>query len=332
MSSPTIELEPTESAETGSRKSFWAHVEDLRKALVRSIIAIGAALLICLTFVNHIVAIIEWPLRNIDLFEKRKPTVSFQIGATRLGPYVVPPEQLSAFPVGATPNAVFQVGSAKIGAEQVATLKLLPPAPGDDASPLKVRLHNFGPAEGFFVAFHVALYAALIISAPFWMYFFGSFIFPALNLRERSALLPWLAWSVTLFLAGVLATYFVLLPVALRASVEYSDMLGFDGYDWRADDYISFVTRFVLGMGLGFQFPIVVLFLVKIGVLTHQQLARYRRHVFVLSFILGAVLTTPEVITQVAMAIPLYVLYEICIWIAWYWERKKRRAGEIMPV
>jgi sec-independent protein translocase protein TatC len=70
----------------------------------------------------------------------------------------------------------------------------------------------------------------------------------------------------------------------------------------------------------------VVLFLVKIGVLTHADLAKYRRHVVVLSLILGAVLTTPEVVTQVAMAIPLYLLYEVCIWIAWYWERKKRRA------
>ena len=66
--------------------------------------------------------------------------------------------------------------------------------------------------------------------------------------------------------------------------------------------------------------------------ITHKQLAHYRRHVFVLSFILGAVLTTPEVITQVAMAIPLYLLYEICIWIAWFWERKKRRSSSIIEV
>ena len=86
-------------------------------------------------------------------------------------------------------------------------------------------------------------------------------------------------------------------------------------------------TMIVFGMGLGFQFPIIVLFLVKLGLITHAHLAKYRRHVCVLSFILGAVLTTPEVITQVAMAIPLYLLYEICIWIAWYWERKKRRTA-----
>ena len=98
-----------------------------------------------------------------------------------------------------------------------------------------------------------------------------------------------------------------------------------------ASDFNAAKQLVVLGMGLGFQFPIVVLFLVKLGYLTHATLAKYRRHVCVASFILGAVLTTPEVITQVAMAIPLYLLYEICIWIAWYWERKKRRAPAAAP-
>jgi len=319
----TIDIEP---AAGSTHKSFWGHLEDLRKVLLRSLVAIGVALMICLLFVDRLVAIVEYPLRNIDLFEKKQPTVSFEIGSTRLGPYAVTREQFSGLPPGETPHVVFQMGAAKIGEQQVATLRVLPNAPGTDVSPLRVRLHNFGPAEGFFVAFHVAFYSAMILSAPFWMYFIGSFIFPALKLNERRAIFPWLGWSVVLFLLGVLSTYFVLLPVALRASVAYSDLLGFEGLDWRADDYISFVTHFVLGMGLGFQFPIIVLFLVKLGIINHTHLAKYRRHVCVLSFILGAVLTTPEVITQVAMAIPLYLLYEMCIWIAWYWDRKKRRA------
>ena len=138
-------------------------------------------------------------------------------------------------------------------------------------------------------------------------------------------MLSWLGWSVFLFFAGVLSTYFLLLPVALKASMKYSELLNLSAADWRADDYVNFVSKFILGMGIGFQFPLVVLFLVKLGILTHQQLAKYRRHVIVVVLILGAVLTTPEVITQVAMAVPLYLLYEVCIWIAWYWDWKKRK-------
>ncbi|HVS54546.1 MAG TPA: twin-arginine translocase subunit TatC [Opitutaceae bacterium] len=319
-----IEVEP--SATHGAAKSFWAHLEDLRKAIIRSAIAIGLGLMLCMTFTDRLVAILEYPLRRIDLFEKPQPTVTLKIGDTQLGPFSVRREEFAGLPPGAAPHAVFQIGSAVVGREQVATLKLLP-SDAAAPSPLRVRLHNLGPAEGFFIAFHVAFYGALIVSSPFWIYFLGVFVMPALHLHERRVIFQWLGWSLLLFLVGVAMTYFLLLPVALRASLEYSNLLGFDAYDWKADDYISFVTHFLFGMGLGFQFPVVVLFLVRIGILTHAHLAKYRRHVCVLSFILGAVLTTPEVITQVAMAIPLYLLYEICIWIAWYWEWKKRRAA-----
>ena len=79
---------------------------------------------------------------------------------------------------------------------------------------------------------------------------------------------------------------------------------------------------------LGVDVELVVLLLVKLGILGYKDLTKYRRHVIIVALILGALLTTPEVITQVAMAVPLVILYEVCIWIAWYWERKKRKSGE----
>ena len=320
-----------EGEEPGPKKSFWAHLNDLRSALMKSAMAIGLALVICLLLSPQLVQVLEYPLSKIDRFEKPKPTITFQVGDTQLGPYVVTREQFPGLPPGDAPHAVYQVGMAQVGKEQTLTLKLLPMKPENDTS-LKIRLHNFAPAEAFFIAFHVSLYAALIVSSPFWVFFMGQFFMPALKIRERRVFFVWLGWSVLLFFTGVLLTYFILLPLALRASVEYSDLLGFNALDWRADDYISFVSKFIFGMGLGFQFPIVVLLLVKLGLVSHKQLSHYRRHVIVVSFILGAVLTTPEVITQVAMAVPLCLLYEACIWISWYWERKKRAAGEIIDV
>jgi sec-independent protein translocase protein TatC len=315
---------PAELEDTGPKKSFWGHLADLRTALIRSAIAVGAALLLCLFLDPWIVRVLEYPLRHVHMFERAKPTVTFQIGSTRLGPYTVTRDDFPGLPPGDAPNVVFKVGSAEVGKQQVVTLTMDPALAPADA--VDIRLHNLSPAEAFMVAFHVAIYAALALSSPFWIYFLGGFILPALNLRERSVIFSWLGWSAGLFLAGVLSTYFLLLPVALRASVQYSEVLGFSAQDWRADEYITFTCKFLFGMGLGFQFPLVVLFLVKIGVLSHSDLAKYRRHVAVLSLILGAVLTTPEVVTQIAMAIPLYLLYEACIWIAWYWERKRRAA------
>src|SRR5476651_833553 len=117
MSDDVIELES--DSESGAKKSFWGHLADLRHAIIRAGIALGLALLVCLFCVNKIVAILEYPLRHIDLFEKPKPTVAFQIGSTQLGPYVVTPEQFAGLPPGAAPHVVFQVGSALVGGEQV---------------------------------------------------------------------------------------------------------------------------------------------------------------------------------------------------------------------
>jgi sec-independent protein translocase protein TatC len=316
---------PAEVEDTGPKKSFWGHLNDLRNALIRSAIAIAVALVVCLFASPWIVAVLMEPLRHMHIFEKPKPTVTLQIGDTKLGPFEVTREQFPGLPPGDAPHVVLRVGTAQVGKDQVATLTMEPGAGGADL--IDIRLHNFSPAESFMVAFHVALFAALAISSPFWIFFMGGFILPALNLKERSVIFSWLGWSAALFIAGVLSTYFLLLPVALRASVQYSRVLGFSAQDWRAEEYINFVCKFIFGMGLGFQFPLIVLFLVKIGVLTHAHLTKFRRHVAVLALILGAVLTTPEVVTQVAMAVPLYLLYEACIWIAWYWERKKRKAG-----
>ncbi|MFI5356537.1 MAG: twin-arginine translocase subunit TatC [Opitutales bacterium] len=325
MSDPT-EPEVVEEEWGAARafKSFWGHLDDLRTALLRCVLVVGIALVVCLLLCSQLMWVFEYPLRHLDLFQQPKPTVSFVLGDLKLGPYPVSREQFDALPPGASPHVVFRLGTAKVGTEQVVTLKL---EPGTQEKAPLVRLRNFGPAEAFFVAFKVAFYASLVVAAPFWLYFMGQFILPALNVREKRILRVWLGWGVFLFTAGVLATYFLLLPVALRASMEYSHLLGFDASEWRADEYISFCTNFMLGMGFGFQFPLVLLTLVKFGIIDYRFLARYRRHAIVVSFVLGAILTTPEVITQVSMAIPLYLLYEICIWIAWYWDRKKRKAA-----
>jgi sec-independent protein translocase protein TatC len=328
MESDDPEFAPDD--EGGARKSFMEHLQDLRTALVRSVIAIGIALIVCLFLDSRLVDILEQPLRRMHMFEKPVPTVALQIGTTTLGPFPVTREQFPNLPPGEAPHVVFRVGSARIGQDEVVTLRADADVTPDQAA--EIRLHNLSPAEAFFVAFHIALYGALVLSSPFWIYYLGGFILPAFKQRERKLVLSWLGWSAFLAVSGILLTYFLLLPVALRASVKYSELLGFSASDWRADEYINFVCKFLLGMAIGFQFPLVVLFLVKLGILTHRQLAKFRRHVIVLSLILGAVLTTPEVITQVAMAVPLYLLYESCIWIAWYWDWKKRKAEGVTDV
>jgi sec-independent protein translocase protein TatC len=182
------------------------------------------------------------------------------------------------------------------------------------------------------VAVQVALYGGAVLASPFIMYFIASFVFPALRIKERKYVYRALFIGGGLFLTGVSFCYFVLMPVALSAAQMYSQWLGLGAFQWRAEEYISFVCKFILGMGLGFELPVVILTLVKIGVLNYAMLRSMWRYMIVINLVLGALLTTPEVVTQVLMAVPPYLLYEITVWIAWYWERRDRKralqAGE----
>jgi sec-independent protein translocase protein TatC len=193
------------------------------------------------------------------------------------------------------------------------------------AEHMKTTITALGPAKAFLIGFHVAIYAGLAMASPFVFFFIGQFVLPALRIREKKYLYRGLGFAIPLFVGGVCFCYFILLPAALAASQLYSNWFGFSSNIWDAGDYIGFVCKFMLGMGLGFELPVVLLVLVKIGLLSYSTLAKARPYMIVINLILGAVLTTPEVFTQILMAIPLQVLFEISVWIAWYWERQERK-------
>jgi sec-independent protein translocase protein TatC len=185
-----------------------------------------------------------------------------------------------------------------------------------------------GPAAAFVVATKIAFYGGLIMSSPFVFYFIAHFVFPALKMREKKYVYGGLSFGAGLFLVGVAFCYFVMMPLTLALSAQYAEWFGFKANQWRAEEYISFVGKFMLGMGLGFEMPVLILTLVKLGILNYRILAGARRYVIVICFVAGAILTTPEVITQVLLALPLLALYEISVWIAWYWERRERKRNE----
>ena len=208
----------------------------------------------------------------------------------------------------------------------------LPPDAAEIPSPSIIKILNLGPASSFFVAFQIAIYGGVVLASPFLIYFIAQFVLPALRLHEKKYLRQGFVIGTFLFLLGVSFCYFVLMPIALAAAVRYSEWMGFESFQWTAELYISFIGKFMLGMGLGFEMPLVILMLVRIGILSYGQLASFRRYMIVLNLILGAVLTTPEVLTQVMMAIPLQILYEISVWIAWYWERQAKQRQPAVEV
>jgi sec-independent protein translocase protein TatC len=186
------------------------------------------------------------------------------------------------------------------------------------------------PAAPFLSSLHLAFFAGILLAAPFIFYFVAQFVMPALKLKEKKYVLRAFGIGVGLFLIGVCFCYFFVLARALKFAELFSLWMGVKVPEWRAETYFSFVTKFMLGMGLGFELPVVLLALVKIGILDYEKLSAMRRYIVIINLILGALLTTPEPFTQVVMAVVLQALYEVSVWIAWYWERqeKKRAAAE----
>jgi sec-independent protein translocase protein TatC len=316
--------------EGGPIKSFLEHLEDLRWVLIKSGAAAGVAMLACLLAGNYVVRVLEWPLSRAPIKESKfTQSARVLMGTNLLATIHLATNDALATITGTNRFVRLQLEPITINDRQVLGVT----AQKDDDAPqhakLPIEIINLSPAGSFIVATKVAFYGGIVIAAPFIFYFVSAFVFPALKMRERKYVYRGLGFGAGLFMGGVCFCYFVLMPIALAASAKYAEWMGFTANQWRAEEYIGFVCKFMLGMGLGFELPVVVLTLVKIGVLNYSMLSKARRYVIVINFVLGAVLTTPEVITQVLMAVPLQMLFEVSVWITWYWERqeKKREAA-----
>jgi sec-independent protein translocase protein TatC len=320
------ETEPSEEAEGGPVKSFLEHLEDFRWVLIKCVVTLALCMLVCLFGAKYVVGILKWPLARAKVpVTGTNQVVLVNFGTNRLGNFQVSPEQQKFLNLGTNRFVSVQIEPLTIGTNQVLGWHVVDDNNNAAAESANVQLINLSPTSAFFVAVQVAFYAGMVLAAFPILFFIASFVFPALKMKERKHVFRALFFGGGLFILGVSFCYFVLMPVALAASQMYSNWLGFGAFQWRAEEYISFVCKFMLGMGLGFEMPVVVLTLVKIGVLSYSTLAGARRYMIVINLILGAVLTTPEVITQILMFVPLQLLYEITVWIAWYWDRQEKK-------
>lgn len=186
-------------------------------------------------------------------------------------------------------------------------------------------LYTLEVTGGFTLAMKLALYAGIVLSCPFLLYFLAQFILPALTPKEKSLMTPVFAAGVGLFASGVALGYFVVIPAGLRFFLDYNKYLGVSSR-WTVDNYVAFVSHMCLAFGICFELPLVVLALAKLGIVTAGFLRQKRPYVIVIIFIIAAVITpTTDPLNQSLLAIPMCVLYEACIWIAWWMERGKRR-------
>ncbi|MSU70561.1 MAG: twin-arginine translocase subunit TatC [Opitutaceae bacterium] len=179
--------------------------------------------------------------------------------------------------------------------------------------------------EGFSVVIQMCCAGALVPATPFFLYFLGQFVAPALTKKELRMVLPVCFWAFVLFAVGSIFSFFFLVPSTLKVAVEINQLLGY-ALRWTPGSYYSLLTWLVLGVGAAFEFPLVILLLVYLGLLEVATLRKYRRHAIVLIFIIAAIVTpTPDPFTQMMFAIPLYILFEIAVLVA---SRVEKRRGK----
>ena len=188
-------------------------------------------------------------------------------------------------------------------------------------------LISFRVAGPFSVLMRVAAWSGLLVSAPFMTYFIARFVFPGLTEKEKRVLTRASGFAVILFAMGVSLGYFYCIPIALKMMLTLHDWMGVVA-QWTINDYVSFTVQLLLGFGLAFQLPVVVLILGKLGIVNQMQLRKQRRYVIIGCLVLGMMLTPQDVASQMIMAIPLYVLFEMCIWILWLDERRAKQSEE----
>ena len=189
-------------------------------------------------------------------------------------------------------------------------------------------LVSLGVADSMTISFQLAFYAGIVIAFPFLIYFAGQFVLPALTPPEKKAMLPAVAIGFGLFLAGVVLGYYLVLPTTLRFFFRDAQSLDWTP-TWTVRDYFSFVTQLCVGFGVAFELPVVVLVLVRLGVLSVALLRRTRAYAFLLIFVAAAFLApTPDAVSMAMMGTPMYLLYELCIFVAGMMERKRKKNEE----
>lgn len=199
----------------------------------------------------------------------------------------------------------------------------------------------FGPGQGrlvytklyeaFFVNIKVALFAAFLLAFPVIANQIWLFVAPGLYRNEKKAFLPFLIATPLLFLLGAALAYFVVMPTAFHFFLGFQGHAG--GLTQEAlpamGDYLSLVMHFILAFGISFLLPVLLMLLERAGIVTRAQLVGARRYAIVIAFIAAAVLTPPDVVSQLMLAIPLILLYEASLLGIWFTER--RRSRELAP-
>ena len=344
------QISNSEEEELGGQMSFLDHLDELRKRLMRSVVFVFLAMMVCWFFSDRIYSFLAVPVeRALAEAQRRQVPIAGLTGneaiqgltslkENDLGRYVFPEETklgTSVIPPGASVTARV----AKDSQGQLGLFTDEPLYAGNTVIPKGVRLpvdfQSLPKAssgindklivttalEPFSLYIKVSLYAAICLSVPFLLLQIWGFVSPGLYPHERGYVTPFIALSSVSFVLGAMFAYYVIFPPAAKY------LLGL-GSDFRlllkADDYFDFIILVMLGMGLVFQMPAVTYVLARIGLVTASFLLRIWKTAAIVILIAAALLSpTSDIPNMMLFAAPMLVLYCISIFIAWIFAKPR---------
>lgn len=279
--------------------SFVDHLDELRTRIIRAFWAVAVGTFICWYLYDPISHLILGPIQT-----------AFQQANV---PRQAKPEQLVPDPSQLTPTETLLWQRIQTLEKQVEQL----------LAQRRNTLTFFDVLEPFFLKIQISLVAGLILAFPFVFYQVWAFTAPALYPHEKRYLVPILPAAFLLFAAGVVLGYYIL-PIALTFLLKFvpPDVV----YYQHLPKYAYFFLRMMLGIGLVFQMPVVLMFLAQIEIVSYRFLASKRRHAILACTIAAAIITpTVDPFNMSLLALPLVALYELSIWLVWMVERKRRK-------
>lgn len=285
-----------------SYANFWEHVEAFRSTLIKiaAIIFISSLLAFCFypTLISLLTANVPMEgTQSSFLHTERLEHLRITNPGRSEALYAIPSEvQLIS-----TSHRLTMTDSGQILLKPGQSIEFTRSLPTH-------KLPILSPTEGFATSLKVSFWVGLVLSSPIWLYILMLFIAPGLHAGERLIFAPFLFASVLFFLSGLVFSYFFTLPIANSYFSLFNAQIGINM--WTLAHYLDYTLILLLSNGLAFEVAVVLFFLVHHGFVRGEQLESLRRPMIVAAFILAAVLTPPDVLTQVMLAIPLILIYE----------------------
>lgn len=346
-----------------AEKPFLEHLEDLRVTITKILVTLIITTLVCFSYHDRLMDILRRPITEVwqihsanrlpqkseitaEAWEQAKlhadalaslPEISREVyrrtmteSEADLASVATHYRSTQTIPNAEKRNAYIDQ-LTHLSEHQRALLKELVVLKPDTASGARDRfkfMSSLDPTESFMLSIKLSLFGGVVLAFPLLMWFLLQFILPGLHQHEKKAIFPALAIGFGLFLCGSLFAYLWVLPNVLEFFYSYGEDMGISN-DWRIGYYLSFATQFTLIFGVCFELPVIVWVLVKIGLLNYELMSKTRSYAIIAILVIAAVITpTPDAFTLCLLAVPMIILYEISIWLAW-WDAHQQKKREL---